>query len=131
MARRTRRNKRKRGNGVKLHAPMIAVLALAATVFISYLWLCGRCQDLGTLIRKMEGEYESSQRRVKAEEFKWSRMKSPRNIRIHLSRHNLNMDWPDEDHIVRIPMSERRAFDAEGVQSEFDFARSRLEHQDD
>lgn len=113
---------------MKLHAPMIAVLALAATVFISYLWLCGRCQDIGTLIRKMEAEYESSQRRVKAEEFKWSRMKSPRNIHIYLSRHNLEMSWPDEDHIVRIPIDERRAFDSDVITAEFDLARTHPEH---
>lgn len=131
MARRTRKNKRKRGNGVKLHAPMIAVLALAATVFISYLWLCGRCEYLGTRIRKLEGEYKRCQRRVQTEESHWSRMKSPGNIHIYLSRHNLSMSWPDEGHIVRIPIEERRAFDIGARQLDFDLAQTQPEHQHD
>ena len=131
MARQTRRNRRKRGRGVKLHAPMIAVLALAATVFISYLWLCGRCEDLGRRIRSLEQTYESCQRKVQTEESKWTRMKSPGNLQRYLVLHQLDMTWPDEDRIVRIPMHERRAFEPESLSVEFNLAKSQVEYLSD
>ena len=127
MARRTRKNKRKTGNGVQLHAPMIAVLALAATVFISYLWLCGRCENLGSRIKELESEYEQLHVRVLTEKSKWERMKSPARIRLFLAKHKLDMAWPDESHIVRIPMSARRTFDPGGAMETYELARSKAD----
>ena len=106
-----RKNRKKKAEGIGIHAPSVAVVSLLATVFISYLYLCGRCDDLGYRIKKIEGEFQVLHRRVLNEEYKWSRMKSPGEIRRYLKKHALNMAWPDESRIVRIPMSARRAFD--------------------
>ena len=124
MTRRSRRNRRKQDTGAALHAPMIAVLVLAAIVFISFLWLGGRCEDLGRRIKAAEKDYESLHRRVLTEDMKWTRMKSPGRVRVYLQKHNLQMDWPKESHIVRIPMTERRAFDPEGKAERVELARA-------
>ena len=114
MARTSRRkNRKKKAEGIGLHAPTVAVVSLLATVFISYLYLCGRCDDLGYRIKKIEREFQALHRRVLNEEYKWSRMKSFGEIRRYLKKHDLNMTWPDESRIVRIPLSARRAFDVQ------------------
>lgn len=105
MGARTRKNRRTQGNGVGIHAPSIAVFVVAATIFISYLWLCGRCKNLDSRISGMETDLENLNRRVMTEEHKWARTKSPGNIRQYLRQHGLIMDWPDEQHILRIPGS--------------------------
>ena len=108
-----RKNRKKQADGIGIHAPTVAVVSLLATVFISYLYLCGRCDDLGYRIKKIELEFQALHRRLLNEEYKWSRMKSPGQIRRYLKKHDLDMTWPDESRIVRIPLSARRAFDGE------------------
>ena len=115
MARTTRRkNKKKKSEGIGIHAPTIAVVSLLATVFLSYLYLCGRCDDLGIRIKTLEQEKEALHRRVLNEEYMWSRMKSPGQIRKYLEKHRLDMGWPEESNIVRIPASVRKSFDHDG-----------------
>ena len=108
---RPKKNRRKRSEGLDIHAPSIAILVLAATVFLSYLWLCGKCDAMGSQIKERESELENLNRRVLTEEFKWARMKSPGNMRQYLRQHGLIMDWPDEARILRVPIRVRRGFD--------------------
>jgi hypothetical protein len=104
-------NRRKEDNGAQLHAPMIAVLVLLAVIFVSFLYLGGRCENLGSRIKAMEIDIESIHVRVLTEEMKWERMKSPKVIRVYLNKHDLDMSWPGNERIYRIPMNKRRAFD--------------------
>lgn len=123
MARTTRhKNRKKQGDGIGIHAPTIAVVSLLATVFISYLYLCGRCDDLGLRIKKLEQEKQALHRRVLNEEYLWSRAKSPGQIRQYLALHQIDMGWPNEARIVRIPLSVRLAFDHDGPDSGVQYA---------
>jgi hypothetical protein len=82
----------------------MAVLAFASALFISYLWLCGQCENLGNQIKEREAELEALHRRVLTEEYKWEQMKHPRSIQLFLRTHQLEMDWPDERHVLRVPI---------------------------
>ena len=99
-----KKNRRKEGNGVQVHAPSMALLVFASSVFIGYLWLCGQCENLGTRIKNAEAEFEALRRRVLTEEYKWEQMKHAGNIQLFLERHRLQMDWPDDNHILLIPV---------------------------
>ena len=117
MARTSRRkNKMKKGEGIGIHAPTIAVVSLLATVFISYLYLCGRCDDLGIRIKGLENKKVELHRRVQNEEYMWSRLKSPSQIRVYLGKHGLEMGYPEESNIVRIRKSVRLAFDIDAYE---------------
>ena len=123
MARTTRRkNRKKQADGVAIHAPTIAVVTVLATVFISYLYLCGQCDELGMRIKKLEQDKEQLHRRVQVEESKWSRMKSPGQIPKYLQRHGLDMTWPDESRILRIPIRVVQAFQEEAPEATVQFA---------
>jgi hypothetical protein len=116
MARRGKKNKRTQGDGIDIHAPSIAMLVLAATAFVLYLWQCGRHEALGNRIEAVQAEYDRLHRRVMTEEMKWEKMMLAGNIRRVLAKHRIVMDWPAEDRIIRIPMSIRRSYgDAESV----------------
>lgn len=92
-----------------LHAPSVAVLVITALVFLSYLFLCGRCEDLGKQITRLEEKCEDAQGRSWNEEMKWNQLMRVSTIRALLARHELDMDWPDDRHIFRVPASVREA----------------------
>ena len=110
MARRGKKNKRTQGDGIDIHAPSIAILVVAATAFVLYLWQCGRHEALGNRIADLQGEYDRLHRRVMTEEMKWEKMKLAGNIRRVLAQHQIVMDWPAEDRIIRVPMNIRRIY---------------------
>ena len=102
MPRRKKKNKKKTKEALVFPAPLAAAMMIAAVVALSYLWLCSRCEALGMDIKTLEREKVDVHKRVLNEEYKWSNMKSPRNIEAFLRRHKLDMTWPKEKHIVRI-----------------------------
>lgn len=101
MARRNK-NRKKQSAGFIFPAPFAAALTLAAVLALSYLWLCGRCESLGVQIKALEAKKTDLHNRVINEEYKWSNLKSPRNIELFLQQHNLVMTWPDESRIIRV-----------------------------
>ena len=109
MGKRRKRNRKRKEQGVAFPAPLAAVLALAAVVALSYLWVCGRCETVGRSIKGLEAELKEVQKRLINEQYKWSNMKSPRNIETLLKRHGMEMIWPDEAHIVRLQLHEHAA----------------------
>lgn len=111
MARRKRRNRKKQDQGMSFPAPLALVLVVGALTALSYLWLCGRCEDLGERIKKLEARRAELERKVIHEEYKLSNMKSPRNIEHLLRVHGLDMEWPGEEHVYRLPMSAVRGID--------------------
>jgi hypothetical protein len=100
MARNKFRKKQVRGR--VFPAPLAGVLLMAATMSLSYLWLRGRCESLGTQIKELEGQRTELRKRVANEEFKWANMTSPQNMERLLQAHNLVMKYPDERNIVRV-----------------------------
>ena len=83
-------------------APLACILGAAAIVSLSYLWLCGRCGDMGAHIKALEDRKAELRKRVINEEYKWANMKSPHNIEQLLQKFNLAMTWPDESRTVRL-----------------------------
>ena len=124
MTRSRKRNRKKQAASLNLHAPTIALITVFATVLLCYLWLCGRCEDLGKNIKWLEQDLERQRKVVLTEEFNWSTMKSQTEIRKYLHRQRLVMDWPDEAHVVRIPFSHRDALNREEVTPDIQFART-------
>ncbi|MGD9873393.1 MAG: hypothetical protein AB7T27_03895 [Kiritimatiellia bacterium] len=70
-----------------------------------YLWLCGRCDKLGTEIKALERNHSEVQARRKVEEFKWATMTLPPKVEQALVRHGLVMRYPDKRHTVEVPAS--------------------------
>ena len=124
MTRSRKRNRKKQAATLNLHAPTIALITVFATVLLCYLWLCGRCEDLGKNIKRLEQDLERQRRMVLTEEFNWSTMKSQTEIRKYLHKQRLVMDWPDEAHVVRIPLIQRHALDREETPPDIQFART-------
>ncbi len=97
-----KKNRKKQSQGVMFPPVLAATLTMAAVVAFVYLWLCNRCDAIGTRIKTHERKTQELHRRVLYEEYKWSNMKSPRNIETLLRQHNLQMTWPEERNVVRL-----------------------------
>ena len=101
-----RNRKKTKTKGFIFPTPLAAILVLVAMVCLSYLWLCGRTEALGMQIKRMENEKAKLERRIANEEYKWSIMIPPRNLRAALARHNLAMTWPEDHQIVLVERAE-------------------------
>ena len=97
-----RKNKKRTSDGFIFPAPLAAILAGTTFVALSYLWFSGRCEAIGAQIKELEVVKSELHKRVVNEEFKWSNMKSPRNIESIVKEFNLDMAWPEEKQIVRV-----------------------------
>lgn len=83
-------------------APLALVLGLVAVLSVTYLWLCGRCDQLGQEIKRKERALVELRRHVVNEEYKWSNLTSPQNMQRLLQAHQLVMTWPSERDVVRL-----------------------------
>jgi hypothetical protein len=103
------RNRVKGGKGGASVFPTVlaGILLMATGTALGYLWLCGRCEDLGRRIKALEQQKVALERRVVNEEYKWSNMTSPQNMEKLLQAHKLEMVWPSEKNVVRIHRTER------------------------
>lgn len=90
---------------MEIHAPSIAILAVSAVVFLSYLFLCGRCEDLGRRITDLEKRKETLRGRHTSEVTNWERELKIDSMRALLAKHGLDMDWPDDQHTFKVPWS--------------------------
>lgn len=102
MLRRRKKNRRKDPKGIVFPRSLAGILGFAVVVALSYLWFCDRCDALGIQIKALEGRKLEMHRRVLNEEYKWSNMRSPRNIENLLQRFNLVMTWPEEQRVIRM-----------------------------
>ena len=99
---RTTNRKKTQNKGFVFPAPLAAILALVAVTCLSYLWLCGRTEALGSEIKRLENKKAHMQRQVANEEYKWSIAITPQNIKKALDRWELEMTWPTENQVVHV-----------------------------
>ena len=97
---------KKKNNSESVFPSILALVLLGATALaLGYLWICGRCDDLGRRLKDLEQQRLAMQRRIVNEEYKWSNMTSPQNMEKLLQVHGLAMTWPTEKSVVRIHRS--------------------------
>jgi len=104
--RRGRRNRKKHVSAVRFPGPLAAVVVCVGLLALVYLWLYERCVALGEAISRREEVRAELHRKVLNEQYKWSNMKLPQNMRKLLARHRLQMTLPDEERIVRVRTGE-------------------------
>lgn len=104
MARNRNRNRNYRKNVKTRLLPgwLVVMVVAAAGLGFSYLWLGARCDTLGRRIKDLEKEKVAVRRLVVNEEFKWSNLTTFENITRLLKKHNLQMDWPRQNDVVRL-----------------------------
>lgn len=107
MARNRRKNKlrvrpRKAGVHGVIPGTLFGVLVMMSLVALGYLYLCGRCDDLGKKIGELESRRVSLASEIVNEQFKWSKLTTPEKIQELLDKHELSMIWPSEDSILRV-----------------------------
>lgn len=100
----SRNRNRKRSNmpGSVFPATTAIVLLLVGALSLAYLWLDGRCHELGQRIHELEREADKLQRKVAIEEYRWATMTSPVNMQKLIESHGLTMTWPAERNIIRL-----------------------------
>ncbi|MCK5849934.1 MAG: hypothetical protein KAH23_03390 [Kiritimatiellae bacterium] len=98
MARRNK--KKKRMNAHVFPVPFAGVAVLVCVLGLSYIWLVGQCEAVGKELKALEKEYVVLQKKYVNEEFRWARMKSPRNMERALAARGIDMDWPTSGQIV-------------------------------
>ena len=82
--------------------PIVSVVGALALFLGGYIWLSCRCDALGRELRSLESEKERLQNEYLTEEYKWMRMKSPREIEKALEKHNIMMTWPKTEQVIRL-----------------------------
>lgn len=94
-------------------ARLVLCVGSVAGTAILYLALCGRCENLGRDIKRIEAERERVRVEMQTEQLKWSRLTSPRRFREILAKHDLDMSWPEERFVVRLDVNRVRPFEQE------------------
>ena len=100
MARRKRN--RKKVNGYAFPVPFASFAVIVAVFAISYVVLGSRVELLGREIKKAESAKKVLVKRYLNQEYRWSRMKSPRNLERVLRERGIEMRWPRRDQVVRL-----------------------------
>lgn len=104
MARNRNRNRnyRKHVRAKLLPGWLVVLVVSAAGLGFSYLWLDARCTALGQRIKDLEKKRVEVRRQVVHEEYKWSNLTTFENITRLLKKHQLEMEWPKQQDVVRL-----------------------------
>jgi hypothetical protein len=102
-----KKKKQKRKNSkaeVRIPFPnlLAMVLVCVAASGLSYVWLCARCDTLGSEIKRLEHERRTVRQQAIGEQDRWANMLAPSNFERALKHHRLAMSLPDERQIVRV-----------------------------
>lgn len=81
----------------------VAFTALAAALALVYLSLFNTCETLGRQIKKLEYERAELHKRVVNEERNWAMARSIGSMEQLMAVHGIQMSWPEERHIIRLP----------------------------
>lgn len=109
MARRNRKNRKQYSAGFMFPPSLAAVLVLAATLALAYLWLCGRCEAAGQRIKRLEAMRDRLRRERLVKEYNWQVIRSWPNLERILAQHGLNMDWPGPNRVIQVGSGAERA----------------------
>lgn len=102
MKKRKTRKNRKAEARIPFPNLLASFLVCVAVLGLSYLWLCARCDTLGSEIKKLESTRRVVRLRAISEQDRWSNMLAPANFERALKHHKLAMTLPDERQIVRV-----------------------------
>lgn len=104
MAKKRKSSRRKKKNHVQVPFPVVLanILVLVAVLGLSYMWLCARCDALGRQIKEKERELAAAQKRCNSEQDRWTKLKSPPNLKRAIARFGLDMQMPSETQIVKL-----------------------------
>ena len=98
-----KKNRKKRKlNALMMPAPLAGLIVLLVAFALGYIWLGCRCEALGRELKGLETERDALRKQHLNEEFKWSRMKSPREIEKALEMHHIVMTWPSNEQVIRL-----------------------------
>ncbi len=99
-----KRNKKKKSVvknlAVPYPGPLLSVLIVAALVSLTYLWMCSRCEDLGSEIVLLESRRAALDSQLRTETSLWAQRSSLEGIRQGLRRFGIAMSLPPMDRIV-------------------------------
>ena len=82
--------------------------ANAATYYWIYLQMQADCERTGKRIKQLERTRREVQKQVTNEERNWAAASSIRNMERLLSRHGIEMSWPEEGQIIRLAAADAR-----------------------
>ncbi len=102
MKKKQKRKSRKAEVRIPFPNMLAMVLVCVAASGLSYIWLCARCDTLGSEIKKLESERHNVRQRAINEQDRWSNMLAPANFERALKHHKLAMTLPSERQIVRV-----------------------------
>jgi hypothetical protein len=102
MKKKQKRTNRKAEARIPFPNMLAMVLVCVASSGLSYVYLCARCDTLGTEIKQLETERRNVRLRAINEQDRWSNMLAPANFERALKHHNLDMTLPSERQIVRV-----------------------------
>ncbi len=106
-----RKKNRKKIDGFVFPTPVAGLIILGAIVGIAYLWLGSCAEALGGQIKELEVEQAKLQKRFQNEQYKWTRLKAPRNIEESLAKYGIAMVWPRRDQVVWLADAGLNEFD--------------------
>ena len=82
---------------------MLAVILVCVTALgLSYVWLCSRCERMGSEIKDLEKTLQTVRQQKNNEQNRWSNLLAPANFQRTLKYHGLAMSLPDERQVVRV-----------------------------
>ncbi|MFT5240290.1 MAG: hypothetical protein ACI9OU_000667 [Candidatus Promineifilaceae bacterium] len=104
MARSTRNRKRTQQKATL--GPIAAPIIVIATMVVVIIGLNSRYQALGGEVTQLEQERRELLQALGRAESRWARMLFPHRIEAALTRHRIDMIWPDDRLIVRLSEDE-------------------------
>lgn len=97
-----KRNKKLQAEGFRMPATVSLLVVMLFSAGLCYLWFCSRTEALARQIKIEEQNLDDLRRQVAGEEVRWSGLIGPRNLRMALKSHRLEMNWPQPDQVVHI-----------------------------
>ncbi len=97
-----RKKNRKKLNGFVFPTPVASLIIASAIVGVAYLWLSSTAEVLGGQIRDQESVRRGLHEQFQNEQYRWTRLKSPRSIEAALATYGIVMVWPQRDQVVRM-----------------------------
>ena len=102
MARRNKRRRKRKTDGFTFPVPFAGAVIVVSVLALVYVWLGCRCESLGREIKRMESRRMELGKRYLNEEYRWTRLKSPRSLEQALERLAIPMHWPDSSQVVTV-----------------------------